>query len=124
MFEHNNRTALVIEDDYGIYILLEQILKSKNFTPVHADSIAKTRLLLTEICPKVIFVDHRLPDGLGIDFIPAIREIYPEAKIIAMTAQNTIENRIKASQNGSDQFLEKPFLISQVYHVLDNLAEL
>lgn len=116
------KKALIIDDDPDICLLLEQILKYKKLEPFSAGSLAKTRSILSDICPHVIFVDHRLPDGLGLDYIPSIRLRCPEARIIAMTAQDAAEHKAGVLKKGADFFLEKPFLIDKIYELLDDIA--
>lgn len=113
------KSVLIIEDDEDICFLLKQTLSSRNYIPILAHSLKETRILLERVSPEFIFIDHRLPDGLGLDFVPVLRKNYPDSKIIAMTAQQTAENKINAFKMGVDYFLEKPFLLSQIYGLLD-----
>jgi DNA-binding response OmpR family regulator len=113
------KSVLIIEDDEDICFLLKQTLSARNYHIFLAHSLNETRELLGSVCPAFIFIDHCLPDGLGLDFVPVLRENYPESKIIAMTAQETAENKIHAFRKGVDFFLEKPFLLNQIYGLLD-----
>jgi DNA-binding response OmpR family regulator len=112
-------TALIIEDDYSIFSVLELMLEGKNISARHADSIASTKLLLKDFSPDIIFIDHFLSDGLGIEFIPYLRMNFLDCRIITMTAQNSAETKEKALSNGSDYFLEKPFTLHDVYESLN-----
>lgn len=114
------KTALIIEDDYSIYLVLELMLQEKDIRSVHADCLSVTRELADRIRPDYIFIDHFLPDGLGIEFIPVLRNKFSNSRIVTMTAQNTIENKRLAVQNGSDYFLEKPFALNDVYISIDS----
>lgn len=113
--EENEKTALIIEDDFSIFLVLELILQDRKIRALHADSIAQTRALLEKISPEIIFVDNWLPDGSGIDFIPVLRQRFSNALIITMTAQSTAELRNLSSVNGADLFLEKPFAMNDIY---------
>jgi DNA-binding response OmpR family regulator len=117
--EKCNKTALIVEDDYSIYSVLELILECKNITTRHADSIAATNSLIKEFNPDIIFIDHFLSDGLGIELIPFLRRNFSDCLIITMTAQNSESTRKLALANGSDHFLEKPFTLNDVYESLD-----
>jgi DNA-binding response OmpR family regulator len=115
----SGKTALIIEDDYSIYIVLELILKSKEISSIHADSLTKTRSLITTISPDIIFLDQRLPDGYGFDIIPDLRKNYPDARIIAMTAEYVPENK-NENIRSADTFLEKPFVMNDVLKSLND----
>lgn len=109
------KTALIIEDDFSIFCVLELMLQDMNIRSVQADTLASARKLTENIVPEIIFVDHFLPDGQGIGFIPFLRKKFSGSLIITMTAQNTHQNKIESARNGSDYFLEKPFSLSDVY---------
>jgi DNA-binding response OmpR family regulator len=117
---YRKKTALIIEDDYSIFLVLELMLQDKDIRSVHADSISATERLVNQVSPDYIFIDHFLPDGFGIDFIPVLRKKFSKSLIIAMTAQNSPENKILAASNGSDFFLEKPFGLTDVYRSINS----
>ena len=85
---------------------------------MHADTLGKARSFIARTCPDVIFIDQRLPDGFGLEFIPNLRKNCPKAKIIAITAQDVEENKIRVLEDGADHFLEKPFTVSRIREVL------
>jgi DNA-binding response OmpR family regulator len=116
----NKRSALIIEDDFSIFLVLELILQDKEILAIHADSLAQTKALLDKVSPDFIFVDNWLPDGSGIDFIPVLRTKYSGALIITITAQNSEENRRTSSANGSDLFIEKPFAVNDIYESISS----
>ncbi len=118
MSEHI-RTALIIDDEPAICFLLEQILKMKKIKSFKAESIKAARVLLTQLSPDIIFVDHRLPDGFGLHFIPAMKKLCPDTKIVAMTAQEFFDKDIIDSF-GADYFLAKPFAINIVQNLIDS----
>lgn len=120
MNEHIQK-ALIIDDEVEICFLLTQILKRKNITSVNAGSLARTFEIINEMCPDVIFVDQRLPDGLGHDFIPTIRKKCPDARIIAMTAQEVLDEEAQVLNVGADYLLEKPFLVNRVFELIEGL---
>lgn len=111
-------TALIIEDECTLVFLLKQVLKIKGINSFKAGSIKDARILLNELQPTFIFVDNELPDGLGFDMIPLMRQKCPDAQIIAMTAYIPFLDKETAFNLGADRFLEKPFSIEQVYNAL------
>lgn len=118
--KENSKTALIIEDDFSIFLVLELILQDRDIRALHADSIAGTKALIEKISPEIIFVDNWLPDGSGIDFIPVLRQKFSNALIITMTAQSTMENKNLSLHNGSDLFLEKPFAMNDIYESISS----
>lgn len=113
------RLALIIDDDPYIYSLISILIRDLNFITVHADNIAKARIFTARTCPDVIFIDQRLPDGFGLELIPGLRKDFPLAKIIAITAEDVEENKLRVKEYGADYFLEKPFTVKKIREILE-----
>lgn len=101
--------ALIIDDETDICYLLSRLLKKKNLDTVFVNSLSDANKALKADHPEIIFLDNHLPDGLGINYIPYIKEHYPASKIIMITAHDSIDDRAKAFKNGADFFIGKPF---------------
>jgi response regulator of citrate/malate metabolism len=78
---------------------------------------------LTQLKPDIIFLDHHLPDGLGIESIPQIQEFDSNIKIIVITADPSGAMRQKVLGEANTYFLSKPFSIRSVNDVLHTIRE-
>lgn len=71
----------------------------------------------------LFILDHRLPDGLGIDLAKEIKEWQPTSTILLITAHSETSLAINALNLGIDYYLEKPFkkdlFLSTVKDLLD-----
>ncbi|GAB3895622.1 hypothetical protein GCM10028825_39920 [Spirosoma agri] len=56
-----------------------------------------------------IFLDLNLPDGIGFDLLPFIKEDQAQAKIIMISAFDGQAERKRATEQGADYFVGKPF---------------
>jgi DNA-binding response OmpR family regulator len=108
-----DKIALILDDEPTICMLLVEILKMNEIHSVTADSVGSARLLLNNWKPSLAFIDHRLPDGYGLEFIPELRKLCKNARIILMTAQENF-NKETIKQYGADFFLSKPFSINRI----------
>ncbi len=61
-----------------------------------------------------VIVDINLPDGIGFDLVEALRRIKSSAGIIIISARNSVEDKIKSLDLGSDDYLTKPFHLSEL----------
>jgi DNA-binding response OmpR family regulator len=61
-----------------------------------------------------VIVDIGLPDGIGFDLVEALKSIRSTAGIIIVSARNAIEDKIKSLDLGSDDYLTKPFHLSEL----------
>ncbi len=117
----NNPTVLIVDDDPDLCHLLGGILKMKKFHVGTAHNLRSAADCIEEISPSVIFLDHNLPDGTGIDFIPRINELDQKIKVVVMTADSTPGIEDKALKNGADHFLVKPFTHAIINNLVDTI---
>lgn len=117
--EYKDIGALIIDDDVDICFLLTLILKNKNIQSVYVNSLAEAKGAFLKYKPALIFLDNHLPDGVGLEFIPKIREKFPETKVLMITAHNSESNKRKALSNGAEYFIGKPFNTEEISKVLD-----
>ena len=71
----------------------------------------------------IIFVDYRLPGMDGLDFLKRIKETYPNAIKILITAYGTINVASEAIHMGIQDFIEKPFTTKTIEASLSRLIE-
>ena len=118
MGEDRQKTAFILEDDQDISSLLSIILKEKGLKVYNSETISSAREILEGIYPTIIFIDHRLPDGFGFEFLPELRRMFPLSYIIAITANNTLENKELSYLSGADKYIEKPFQFNKLNNLI------
>ncbi|MDB5201934.1 MAG: response regulator [Ferruginibacter sp.] len=118
----NPLKILIIDDEGDTCFLLQSLLKEEPFEIEHVNTLGQADIFLKEETPSLIFLDNRLPDGLGMNFIADIRKHYPLTKIIMITGYSAGSDRKKALTKGADIFLPKPFTRQQVYSSVEELT--
>ncbi|MDP5307949.1 response regulator [Paracoccus spongiarum] len=102
-------TVLIADDDRTIRTVLTQAL-TRAGCRVHATgSLAQLTKWVEEGRGDLVITDVMMPDGNGIDRIPAIREARPDLPVIVISAQNTIVTAIRATEAEAFEYLPKPF---------------
>jgi response regulator of citrate/malate metabolism len=71
--------------------------------------------------PSLLVLDNHLPDGFGLDFIPFVKQNYPEVKVIMITAHDGSLERKQASDGGVDLFIAKPLNRKMINDAIDKL---
>ena len=114
-----NNEVLIIDDEVDICFLLSGMLKKRNFHPAYVTTLKAAEKAIERINPSILFIDNRLPDGLGVDFIPGFKKEHPLTKVIMITAHDNNADREKAFLNGADYFIGKPFTGDMINKTVD-----
>lgn len=61
-----------------------------------------------------IIVDLTLPDGDGFQLIQALKRLAATTGIIIISARNALEDKLRGLEIGSDDYLTKPFHLSEL----------
>src|SRR3954467_12186396 len=109
------KKILIVEDEADICLLLNIILKEDEVEIEHVKSLANAKEFLQKEQPSVILLDHKLPDGKGLEFVEYLRVNYPAIKIVMITGYEPSTPRELAMSDNADIFLHKPFTREQVY---------
>jgi DNA-binding NtrC family response regulator len=113
------KKMLVIEDQGETCLLLDLILSERKFESDYVNNLLDADEYLQKNKPSLIFLDNKLPDGYGVDFISYVKKKYPKIKIIMISGFGTA--RDVAMENGADVFLEKPFSLKNVNDAIDQV---
>jgi two-component system OmpR family response regulator len=112
---------LIVDDELDICYLLSGILKQKNFRTGFVNSLSDAEIALKNDTPALIFLDNRLPDGFGLDFIPFVKKNYPQLKIVMISAHDSAADRKRAYDGGADLFIGKPLNRDQINDAISQL---
>jgi DNA-binding response OmpR family regulator len=61
-----------------------------------------------------VVADINLPDGTGFDIVEMLKRIKAKSGIIIISARDALEDRIRSLEIGSDDYLTKPFHLSEL----------
>lgn len=105
---------LLIEDDRKIASFVIKGLEAAGFAVDHAvDGVRGLDLGLTEPY-DVIIVDLMLPKLDGLSVIENLRNQKLSTPVIILSAKDSVDDRVKGLQTGSDDYLPKPFAFAEL----------
>ena len=61
-----------------------------------------------------VILDLGLPDLDGLDVLPKIKTAKPQTPVLICTARDALDDRIKGLNTGSDDYIVKPFAVSEL----------
>jgi len=101
--------VLIVDDHEVLAASLAQVLDHEpDLTVVgSAGTLEKARALLATAAPDVVLLDHRMPDGDGVEAIPELLALRPEASIVVLTATTADHVLIAAIDGGASGFVSK-----------------
>jgi CheY-like chemotaxis protein len=115
----DEKYILIVDDEAEICLLLSSMLKKMGYKTLCAynlsDGIEKVKKHDT-IC--AVFLDLHLPDGIGFELMPEIKNADHDIKVIVISAYDSMGERQRASREGVDYFIGKPFDRQKVIEAL------
>lgn len=106
--------VLVVDDDPAICVVVGEALRRQGHEVKTASSIKERGALLESFTPDVLITDVMLPDGDGLDGVAEILERRPDLSVIVLSAQNTLNTAIRATEKGAFEYLPKPFDLNEL----------
>jgi two-component system nitrogen regulation response regulator GlnG len=117
------RRALLVEDDAAIATVITAALQAESFAVDSCDSIAGRDRLLAGAAYDVLLTDVVLTDGDGIASLPQVHTAHPQLPIIILSAQNTLDTAVRATDTGAFEYFPKPFDLDELVRAARQAAE-
>ncbi len=113
--------TVIAEDDFRVAAIHEKFLKNfKDIEVVGKALNGKEAIqLLEQHQPDLLLLDVYMPDQLGTDLLPTIRQQFPQTNIIMVTAATDKEFLEKALHYGVEYFLIKPVKIDRFNQTIE-----
>jgi two-component system NtrC family response regulator len=105
---------LIIDDDEMFGELLSDMVTDLGHYPVHASTLQGALQEAVSGAYDVIFLDVRMPDGSGLDILPALREKPSSPEVIIITGAGDPDGAELSIKNGAWDYIEKQSSIKQM----------
>ena len=112
---------LIVDDEENIRRIFKKALEQKKYT-VHTAKNAEDALQkIKNQNYLLIFSDIFMDEMSGLTLLKEVKKINSQAKIVVMTAQDTMNNTIEAMRTGAYDYISKPFDFETVYALVDRV---
>ena len=108
------KSVLLVEDDASIALVITAALEAEGYSVSRCKSIAGRDRLLAAQPFSLMVTDVILTDGDGIATIGSVRDHHPDMPIIILSAQNTLDTAVRASDTGAFEYFPKPFDLEEL----------
>jgi two-component system, NarL family, response regulator NreC len=102
--------TVVLADDHAVVRgALRSLLEGQEGFEVvgEAGDLAAAQQAVAELSPQVLVLDVNMPDGLGVDAVPGLRQSAPETQIVLLTMERDLELARRALDAGALGYLFK-----------------
>jgi DNA-binding response OmpR family regulator len=105
---------LLVEDEADLANALHRALAEERFVVDVAADGEEAAFLLREITFDAIVLDLMVPKRSGWRLLQDVRAAGCRTPVLILTARDGVEDRVKALDLGADDYLPKPFAISEL----------
>ena len=106
-------TILIVEDEEHIATSLAGVLTDEGYNVFTAGTLKEGLVEAATRAPDLVVLDLALPDGDGLVILKDIRA-YSMLPVIVLSARINEEQKVQALDMGADDYLTKPFGISEL----------
>ena len=107
---------LVVDDEPQIRRIMRAVLVTKGYEVMEAESGEDALKLIRSECYDLMLLDINMP---GISGIEVCREVRRSSDIPIVIMSAGEESRAKARDAGANDYLKKPFGVSQIFACLE-----
>lgn len=105
---------LLIEDEEQLALSIQRFLIGEGFVCECVANVLDAEDKIGVYEYDCILVDIMLPGGSGFEIIEQLKKLHSPAGIIIISAKNALDDKIKGLDLGADDYLTKPFHLSEL----------
>ena len=113
---------LLVEDDADVADHVASGLKARGHTVEHVEDGKDGLLRATCEVYDVIILDRMLPGVDGLKIVSVLRATQDQTPVLMLSALSDVDERVKGLQAGADDYLPKPFAMSELLARVGALA--
>ena len=113
------KSVLIVDDSRTSRRILKDILEKAGYE-VRGEAINGKEAVETyaKLLPDIVTMDITMPEMDGIEALRRIKELFPDAKIVMVTAAGQKDKMMEAVKLGAAEFVSKPFVQDTVLEAL------
>ena|SRR6218665_1050462 len=105
---------LIIEDETELAKSISEYLSGENYICEFAATFSDAMNKIETFQYDCILLDIMLPDGNGLAILEELKRQNKQDGVIIISAKNALDDKIKGLQLGADDYLTKPFHLSEL----------
>lgn len=119
----NEIRILVVDDDEKLARMLADYLNTLGYHTALAFDGMEAVECFSAGSFQIVVTDMLMPKMDGLELINQIKTLDPQALVVVMTGQASIENAVNAMKNGAYDYFCKPFKLDELRSVVERAIE-
>ncbi len=112
--DSNKKTVLVVDDEEGIRVLLQESLQSSGYNVIAAKSGVEALFLVQKYRVDLVISDIRMTEVDGIRLTKSVKELYPHVVVFLMSANVDSISDTLLEKLGVRRSFSKPFEVDEI----------
>lgn len=105
---------LIVEDENGLAESISEYLSEESYLCEFARTFEQALDKIGSFHYDCILLDIMLPDGNGMNLLQELKRQDKQDGVIIISAKNALDDKIRGLQIGADDYLTKPFHLSEL----------
>jgi DNA-binding response OmpR family regulator len=105
---------LIVEDELGLVQSIMAYLSREDYVCEHVSTTGEAIEKISLYSYDCILLDLMLPDGNGLTVLETLKKENKQAGVIIISAKDSLDDKIKGIHIGADDYLTKPFHLSEL----------
>jgi DNA-binding response OmpR family regulator len=107
-------SILLVEDDQALATGLLKALRQEGISINHVATGKDALHVIASEPPEIVILDLGLPDMDGLSILKKLRRQHSKLPVLLLTARDSLDDKIAGLDGGADDYLAKPFEITEL----------
>lgn len=103
-----------MEDDRSLASGLQKALQTQGYVVNHLETGEAALHVIDTETPDIVILDLGLPDIDGISVLKRLRQKHDTLPVLVLTARSGIDDKVTGLDSGADDYLAKPFEMTEL----------
>ncbi|RIJ69483.1 MULTISPECIES: response regulator [unclassified Rummeliibacillus] len=117
------KKLLIVDDQQGIRLLLNEVFKREGHEPLLASNGLEAIQILENGAVDAVLLDMKIPGMNGLEILNYIKNLHKQLPVVMMTGNGDASLISKAKELGAQHFFMKPFDIFEVKDTINKLLK-
>ncbi len=116
-------SLLIVDDEEGLLLSLVSAFRLQGYRVEGVETAQAALQRLEQETFDVLLTDLVMPGVDGLSLMARVRSLHPRMPVVLMTGGATVDTALQALKGGAADYVQKPFSLTEILHVVDRALE-